>query len=111
MSQSQFIKSNHIYIYASELSSLVGLNKFQSPTKVLLKLWKTNFPSDHSKHQNILKKKKQTMALDETREQTFQRITQKYQDKTQKIQQEMKKCQEQKDVVKMKEIQKKRYII
>ena len=63
MSQSQFIKSNHIYIYASELSSLVGLNKFQSPTKVLLKLWKTNFPSDHSKHQNILKKKKQTMAL------------------------------------------------
>ena len=44
----KFIKSNHIYIYASELSNLVGMNKFKKPAEVLLRIWKTNFAQEHS---------------------------------------------------------------
>ena len=89
---SDFIKSNHIYIFASELSNLVGLNKFQKPAKVLLKIWKTNFPQDFKNIKSELAKKKITLAPDEKKEETFQRITKKYQDKTQKIQADLERC-------------------
>lgn len=106
MPNSNFIKANHIYIYASELSNLVGLNKFQKPSKVLLKLWKTNFPQDFKDLKSKLEKKKLTLAPDEKREETFQRIAKKYSDKTQKIEQDLEKCKVQNDIKQMRKIQK-----
>ena len=106
MPNSNFIKSNHIYIYASELSNLEGLNKFQKPSKVLLKLWKTNFPQDFKDLKSKLEKKKLTLAPDEKREETFQRIAKKYSDKTQKIEQDLEKCKKEQDVKQMRKIQK-----
>lgn len=105
--KSKFIKSNHIYIYASELSNLVGMNKFKKPAEVLLRIWKTNFAQEHTCILQELQSKKKKVALDETKEQTFQRIAKKYEDKTQKIQKEMEECRKTQDVVKMKESQQK----
>ena len=105
--KTKFMKSNHIYIYASELSNLVGMNKFKKPAEVLLRIWKTNFAAEHSCILKELQQAKKPVALDETKEQTFQRIAKKYEDKTQKIQKEMEKCKKTKDVVKMKESQQK----
>lgn len=106
-SEPKFMKSNHIYIYASELSNLVGLNKFKKPAEVLLRIWKTNFAKEHSCILKELQQAKKPVALDETKEQTFQRIAKKYEDKTEKIKKEMDACKKTKDVVKMKESQEK----
>ena len=99
-----FMNSQNIYIYASELSNLVGLNKYRKPAEVVLKIWKKNFPTDYQEIKKKLEDKKYTLALDEKREETFERISKKYVDKTQKIQAEMTECQNQNDVVKMKEV-------
>ena len=106
-SETKFMKANHIYIFASELSNLVGMNKFKKPAEVLLRIWKTNFAQEHSCILKELEKDKRPVAIDETKEQTFQRIAKKYEDKTVKIQQEMEKCKKTKDVKKMKESQEK----
>ena len=105
--KNKFIKSNHIYIYASELSNLVGMNKFKKPAEVLLRIWKTNFAKEHSCILKELEKAKKPVALDETKEQTFRRIAKKYEDKTEKIKKEMEACKKTNDVVKMKESQQK----
>ena len=106
-SSTKFLKSNHIYIFASELSNLVGLNKYKKPAEVLLRIWKTNFAQEHSCILKELEKNKQQVAIDESKEETFQRISKKYEDKTKKIKKEMEKCKKTKDVVKMKESQQK----
>jgi hypothetical protein len=103
----KFLKANHIYIYASELSNLVGLNKFKKPAEVLLRIWKTNFPQEHKQRLDELQQQKKKITLEETKEETFQRIAKKYEDKTQKIQKEMAKCQKTKNVEKMIESQQK----
>ena len=103
----KFIKSNHIYIYASELSNLVGMNKFKKPAEVLLRIWKTNFAQEHNCILKELESKKKPVALDETKQETFERIAKKYEDKTVKIKKEMEKCKKTKDVQKMKESQQK----
>lgn len=105
--QIKFIKSNHIYIYASELSNLIGMNKFKKPAEVLLRIWKTNFAEEHSCILKELQQAKKQVALDETKEETFQRIAKKYEDKTEKIKKEMEECKKTEDVVKMRESQQK----
>ncbi len=105
--KTKFIKANHIYIYASELSNLIGMNKFKKPAEVLLRIWKTNFAQEHNCILQELQHKKKKIALDETKEQTFQRISKKYEDKTEKIKKEMEECKKSKDVVKMRESQQK----
>ena len=101
-----YINSTNIYIYASELSNLVGLNKYRKPAEVLLKIWKTNYPQDYQHIKKRLEENKIGLALDEKKEETLTRISEKYQDKTQKIKDTMKKCKEEKDVEKMKEVRK-----
>ena len=101
MNNNQFIKKNHLYIFASELSNLIGMNKFKKPAEVLLRLWKTNYPEEYKLRQTELRKKKKQIMLEETKEETFHRIAKKYDDKTQKIEKEMKKCRDTKDVEKM----------
>lgn len=103
----KFVKSNHIYIFASDLSNLVGLNKYRNPSEILLKLWKTNYPEDYGSIKQELNQKKKPIALEETKQETFKRISTKYQDKTTKLYDDIKKCQDEKDIVKMKESRKK----
>ena len=66
-----YINSTNIYIYASELSNLVGLNKYRKPAEVLLKIWKTNYPQDYQHIKERLEENKIGLALDEKKEETL----------------------------------------
>ena len=62
-----------------------------------------NYPEDYARIKQELNQKKKPIALEETKQETFKRISTKYQDKTTKLYDDIKKCQEEKDIVKMKE--------
>tara|TARA_B100000123_G_C25738658_1_gene432729 strand:+ start:672 stop:1541 length:870 start_codon:yes stop_codon:yes gene_type:complete len=103
MEKIKFVKSNHIYIFASDLSNLIGKNRYRNPSEIVLKLWKNNFPHEYSAIKKELNDKKKPIALEETKQDTFKRISTKYKDKTAKLHEEIQKCTEEKDIIKMKE--------
>lgn len=107
MTHPNFIKSNHIYIFASELSVLVGLNKYKNPSEVLLKLWRTNFKTEYQKIEKKMKDGSLQQALEENGQQKLERISKKYVDKTQKIKAELEKCQKSQNITEMKQSQQK----
>lgn len=104
-SKSSYINSENIYVYASELAAVIGLNKYKKPAEILLKLWEKNFNDDFKRVKKSLIDNKEEVKLLEKREETFNRISKKV-GNVEKLEKKMEECKKENDVEKMKEVRK-----
>ena len=91
MPRKHFNKMN-ICIFASELSSLIGLNNFKSPSETLYRIWHKNFTKDFER---VYKELGSKANLLEDKKDVFKKIAKKY-DK--KLEVDLENCIDSKDI-------------
>ena len=64
MKKYNYIDSEKICLFASEISIITGHNKFKNLGEIIFRIWKLNFNKDFLKYQNIYEKNKEIFKND-----------------------------------------------
>lgn len=99
--KSDYIKTTSICLFASELACLIGLNTYKKPSETILRIWQKNFTTDFKRTKKRLEEddEEEELALIETRNEKFSRISNKLDTKKkEEVKITMEKCLEAKDV-------------
>lgn len=95
------INVKNICIYSSELATLIGLNPYKGCGETIMRIWSVNYKDDYLEIKKSLKETE--ITKNETKDEKFKRISNKYKEKTPKLKKTLEQCLKTDNIVEMKE--------